>query len=79
MSYPPSYPGYPAYPPAPPSGPGYPPSPGVGGIGFESLMISQPPAQVTQLTLFILNSFITGVCTTEYHGTTEYQSYLFLI
>ena len=21
----------------------------------------------------------TGVCTTEYHGTTEYQSYLFLI
>ena len=23
--------------------------------------------------------FITGVCTTEYHGTTEYQSYLFLI
>jgi hypothetical protein len=23
--------------------------------------------------------FHTGVCTTEYHGTTEYQSYLFLI
>ena len=24
------------------------------------------------------NIVFTGVCTTEYHGTTEYQSYLFL-
>jgi hypothetical protein len=46
MSYPPRHPGYPAYPPAPPSGHGYPPSAGVGGIGFESLMISPPAAQV---------------------------------
>ncbi|XP_028408365.1 annexin A4-like [Dendronephthya gigantea] len=45
MSYPPSNPGYPAYPPAAPSNPGYPPSSGVGGIGFESLMISPPPSQ----------------------------------
>ena len=49
MSYPPSHPGYPAYPPANAPSRGYPPSPGVGGIGFESLMISQPPPQVMEL------------------------------
>lgn len=46
MSYPPSHPGYPPYPQAP-SGAGYPPGPGVGGIGFESLMISPNQHQVT--------------------------------